>query len=700
MERRFNSHPSHAQRSSSPGFNRDQDSDYQYDGIPKTSEYTYFKKVKESLGKHDHQFRNKESQQELKDIGSCYANGIGKLKEKMKTPNTNDYIGEALRKSTLNCHVGHTKMSAQPEKVILNNRCMSVLPGEERCKSPVEECPAGLKYPRISHHKTIEVLDKDLYLSPPRSALSKHSGSQYLESQIFSVKRQKLCRWAEMTLAGSRNSSSQGYDMLAVLLSRLCPNRNENKGSTAIDDTGCSTVLTELNLSEMRHDDHSHIRESTTPEGESFQCRKLSRQWGGTRSVMHWSALPSCNSEFNKLEYEPFQCRELSILSGGTRGILDWSSELTTSEHESPRSTELSRWSGGTRDKIGWSAFPSYDSELTTSAYESSQCRELSRFGCTERDAMGWSSFASHNSELTTAEYESYESRELSRWSSGLSDIMDWSDFGPYNSSTKCKARLVQHSEAVDNNYASYSVTPKSWLRPIDSPVHLKQERYRYSDWYHHEKQDSFCLQDESSRIVPETLLLDWDFDKEKDEPELGIITASSCVNELHSQIVTPTKHSLHVHASPFPPTALPGEELSSAHFYSLYNDDCGNAISYFVNDPQSTPFKVFSEKRHLDCSFLFPVVLNISEGDILTSFPLPGHSTLYSGRSAYSIQSHKAWNLGSSNPIQINFQEVSDSHEEHIFDRMIGGPLLLKDSSGARSDEKPFIGHNDEWEM
>ncbi|CAH9129442.1 unnamed protein product [Cuscuta epithymum] len=684
MKRRFSSHPSHAQRSSSPGFNREQDSDYQYgkgkekrvrftdvdsecarnnrsDGIPKTSEYTYFKKVKESLGKHDHQFRNKESQQELKDIGSCYANGLGKLKEKMKRPNTDDYIGV------------------------------------------MQECPVSLKYPCFSHHKTVEVLDKDLYLSPPRSALSKHSGSQYLESEIFSVKRQKLCRWAEMALAGSRktrNSSSKEYDMLAVLLSRLCPNSNESNGSTATDDTGCSPVLTGLYLSEMRHDDHSHIRESTTPEGESFQCRELSRQWGGTRSVMHWSALPCCNSEFNKLEYEPFQCRELSILSGGTRGILDWSSELTTSEHETLRSTELSRWSDGTRDKMDWSAFASYDSELTTSAYESFQCRELSRFGCAERDAMGWSSFASHNSELTTAEYESYGSRELSRWPSGLSDIMDWSDFGPYSSSTKCKARTVQHSEAVDNNNASYSVTPKSWLRPIDSPVHLKHERYRYSDWCHHEEQDSFCLQDESSRIVPETLLLDWDLDKEKDEPELGIITASNCVNKLHSQIATPTKHSLHVHASPFPPTALPGEELNSAHFYSLYHDDCGNAISYFVNDPQSTPFKVFSEKRHLECSFLFPMVLNISEGDILTSFPLPGHSTLYSGRSAYSTQSHKAWNLGSSNSIQINFQEAPDSHEEHIFDRMIGGPLLLQDSSGARSDGKPFIGHYDEWEM
>ncbi|VFR00546.1 unnamed protein product [Cuscuta campestris] len=369
-----------------------------------------------------------------------------------------------------------------------------------------------------------------------------------------------------MSFAGTENLTSKGCDMLPLLLSRLSPNGNENKRSRTTFNTGCSPVLPELDLSEMRHD-HSNKRE------------------------------------------------------------------------------------------------------------------------------------------LTTSEFELFQSRELSRWFGATRDMLDWPDFASYNYFSKFDAKTIPHSEVVDHCQASYRVKDTSLLKQIGSPVHLNYEGYGYSDWYyHHEEPEKFCLRDESPRREAETLLLDWDFDKEKDEPETAIITASSSEHITHSQVVTPSllpDHSLHVCALPFHLTTLP-RELNSSPSSSLYNEDHGNGVSYFLDDLQYTPDKCFGEKRNLDYdAFLLPVVLNVSEWNILTAtgFPWHEHFSQHCYRSRYGTEPEKAWNMGCLNSRRIDFQEASESHElpscnfQTSFDGKIGHPLLLEDSTGAKSDNEPFIG-------
>lgn len=60
-------------------------------GIPKTSEYAFFKKVMEGAIQRNPHSLNKESERKLKDAGHCYPNILHKEKEKLKKSKTNDY---------------------------------------------------------------------------------------------------------------------------------------------------------------------------------------------------------------------------------------------------------------------------------------------------------------------------------------------------------------------------------------------------------------------------------------------------------------------------------------------------------------------------------------------------------------------------------------------------------------------------------
>ncbi|XP_031111130.1 uncharacterized protein LOC116015242 [Ipomoea triloba] len=158
--------PSNVQCSSGSGFARGRDSDFRYvkskakrvrfadvnrapisnnisddfstgfeatrdprSGIPKTSEYAFFKKVMEGAIQRNQHSLNKESERKLKDAGHCYPNILRKENEKLKKSKTNDYT---------------SSMSSRP---------------------------------RISHPKNVTTLDQNLQLSP--QAALKCSGSNF-----------------------------------------------------------------------------------------------------------------------------------------------------------------------------------------------------------------------------------------------------------------------------------------------------------------------------------------------------------------------------------------------------------------------------------------------------------------------------------------------------------------------------------------
>ncbi|XP_019165755.1 PREDICTED: uncharacterized protein LOC109161719 [Ipomoea nil] len=710
---------------SSTGFEATRDP--QSSGIPKTSEYAFFKKVMEGAIQRNQHSLNKESEQKLKDGRHCYPNILHKEKEKLKKCKTNDYTSKALRKSNmLNCHIGDINLSVQSEKVSLNNQCPFVSPENGRCKSP------GMSSrPRISHPKNVTTLDQNLQLSP--QVALKFSDSHCLASEVFSAKRQKLRLWAETALSGTENFSSKGYDMVTLLLSRLSPGLNENKGSKHKDNTGCSPVLTESDPSEMRH-------------------------------------------------------------------------------HQSYRI------------------------------------------------------------DLTEPEYETCQSSELPSWSIGTIEIfpVDCPAFASDNCFTKYNANTVSHNEMVDNSHGSKSETTKRLLKHIDSPVHLLFGRSGFTDRYHLMEPDSFYSLDESPKREPQTLLLDWDFDNEKDEPEITLdveccedkinspiatlrdsdfhksidtghntmtlcsrrepqallldwdfdkerdepeiainadycedkmdlqivtlrdadlqksmetghntmalcsrrehhallldwdfderdkpeiaINADCCEDKMDLQIVTLrdadlhksidtghntmalcssslfSDHSPHLCVLPdFHSTSLQ-EELYTRDFgrnlqyneYAITDPDClsaeyldpeeygysGNAISYFLDYPWDGPVQVFSEKCHLNSNaFLLPMAPNNSEWNSLlaTGFSRRNHSSQHSYRSAYT-KLEEAWNLGSSNSTVVDFRgEAFDFYEQPIcnfqtsFNRMLGCPLLLKDSICARSEEGTYLGSSNE---
>nr|GMD61095.1 uncharacterized protein LOC109161719 [Ipomoea batatas] len=632
--------PSNVQCSSGSGFARRRDSDFRYEdkiaqmvrvraytpGIPKTSEYAFFKKVMEDAIQRNQHSLNKEIERKLKDAGHCYPNILHKEKEKLKKSKTNDYTSKALSKSNmLNCHIGDINLSVQSEK-----------------------------------------------------------------------------------------------------------------GSKLKGNTGCSPVLTESDPSEMRHHQSYRI-DLIEPEYETCQSSELPSWSIGTREIIpvDWPAFAS-DSCFTKYNANTVSHNEMVDNNHGSKSE---TTKRLLKQIESPVHLLFGR--SGFTDRYHLMEPDSFYS------LDESPKRE------TQILLLDWD-FANEKDEPEiTLDVDCCEDKINSQiatlWDSDLHKSIDTG----HNTMTLCSRREPQ-ALLLDWDFDKESDEPEIAINAAYCEDKMDLQIVTLSDA---DLQKSIDTGDNTmalcSRREHQALLLDWDFD-ERDEPEIAI-NAHCCEDKMDLQIVTLrdadihesintghntmalcssslfSDHSPHFCMLPdFHSTSLQ-EDLCTRDFernleykeYTITEPGClsslydaeyldpeeygysGNVISYFLDYHRDSPVQVFSEKCHLDSNaFLLPMEPNSSEWNSLlaTGFPRPNHSSQHSYRSAYTTQLEEAWNLGSSNSTVVGFRgEAFDSYEQPTcnfqtsFDRMLGCPLLLKDSSCARSEEGTYLGSSNE---
>nr|GMD64116.1 uncharacterized protein LOC109161719 [Ipomoea batatas] len=495
--------PSNVQCSSSSGFARRRDSDFRYvkskakrvrfadvnrapisnnisddfstgfeatrdprSGIPKTSEYAFFKKVMEDAIQ-----RNQESERKLKDAGHCYPNILHKEKEKLKKSKTNDYT---------------SSMSSRP---------------------------------RISHPKNVTTLDQNLQLSS--QAALKLLDSQCLESEVFSEKRRKLRQWAETTLSGTENFSSKGFDMVTLLLSRLSPGLNENKGSKLKGNTGCSPVLTESDPSEMRHHQSYRI-DLIEPEYETCQSSELPSWSIGTREIIpvDWPAFAS-DSCFTKYNANTVSHNEMVDNNHGSKSE---TTKRLLKQIESPVHLLFGR--SGFTDRYHLMEPDSFYS------LDESPKRE------TQILLLDWD-FANEKDEPEiTLDVDCCEDKINSQiatlWDSDLHKSIDTG----HNTMTLCSRREPQ-ALLLDWDFDNEKDEPEITL-DVDFCEHKinSQIATLWDSDLHKSINTGHNTMTLCSRREPQALLLDWDFDKESDEPEIAI-NAAYCEDKMDLQIVT-----------------------------------------------------------------------------------------------------------------------------------------------------------------
>ncbi|XP_031114264.1 uncharacterized protein LOC116017770 [Ipomoea triloba] len=578
--------------------------------------------------------------------------------------------------------------------------------------------------------------------------------------------------------------------MVTLLLSRLSPGLNENKGSKLKGNTGCSPVLTESDPSEMRHHQSYRI-DLIEPEYGTCQSNELPSWSIGTREIIpvDWPAFASDNC-FTKYNANTVSHNEMVDNNHGSKSettkrllkqidspvhLLFGRSGFTDRYHlmepdsfysldESPKretqillldwdfdnekdEPEITLDADCCEDKINSQIATLWDSDLHKSIDTGHNTMTL----CSRREPqallLDWNFDNEKDEPEITLDADCCEDKINSQiatlWDSDLHKSIDTG----HNTMTLCSRREPQ-ALLLDWDFDKESDEPEIAINYCEDKMDLQIVTLRDADL-----QKSIETRDNTmalcSRREHQALLLDWDFD-ERDEPEIAI-NADCCEDKMDLQIVTLRDADIHRSINTGHNTmALCSSSLFSDHsphfcmlpdFHStsLHEELCrdfernleykeytitepgclsslfdaeyldpeeygysGNVISYFLDYHQDSPVQDFGEKCHLDSNaFLLPMEPNSL---LATGFPRPNHSSQHSYRSAYTTQLEEAWNLGSSNSTVVGFRgEAFDSYErptcnfQTSFDRMLGCPLLLKDSSCARSEEGTYLGSPNE---
>ncbi|KAH6771292.1 hypothetical protein C2S52_016095 [Perilla frutescens var. hirtella] len=199
-------------------------------GAPKTSEFAYFRKVKDASVKGQFRALHKENEQ-LKSSKISYL-----LRE-------TDKACEKLDPSMKDLDFSNAGESTGP-----SGHKFSISPPVTNCDESYEIRKKELihqtkKRPPLLT-ETVTPVGESLFSSLPNQA-TKQSENQCSEKGIFSEKRERLRQWvAHTTSSEVEKRHEKGSDLVSFLLCRLIPKGNENNESSKGDADNSSKFLT------------------------------------------------------------------------------------------------------------------------------------------------------------------------------------------------------------------------------------------------------------------------------------------------------------------------------------------------------------------------------------------------------------------------------------------------------------------------
>ncbi|KAL3517763.1 hypothetical protein ACH5RR_020352 [Cinchona calisaya] len=158
---------------------------------PKTSEYAFFKKLKE-------------------DIGGYYVND-----RKTETSIPSNISKSERERPTNQFSLLSSPTQAKPDNV-----------SELNSRDEYKENKQRSSLPCVNH---VTPQRKNFAAVSPFSSVSNNSGNPYAGTGIFSVKRQKIRQLVANTFPAVGDCSAKGFDLVSLLISRLFPNGNEDE---------------------------------------------------------------------------------------------------------------------------------------------------------------------------------------------------------------------------------------------------------------------------------------------------------------------------------------------------------------------------------------------------------------------------------------------------------------------------------------
>ncbi|GFP91075.1 hypothetical protein PHJA_001251500 [Phtheirospermum japonicum] len=188
---------------------------------PKTSEFAYFRKVKNGAV-HGH------SRSLHKESGNS------------KRPKTNNLVAETSgafstpnkpSRKKFNISVSGERAGPSDHNILLTPRVSKYDEPDQRKQTDKGEKGSSLLFENVTP------VGQSSFSSPLHGA-SENSENEYDEKGIFSAKRHRLRQWAAQTLFSEEAEKvhPKGFDLVTALMSRLFPKDNENNNNSSNED--------------------------------------------------------------------------------------------------------------------------------------------------------------------------------------------------------------------------------------------------------------------------------------------------------------------------------------------------------------------------------------------------------------------------------------------------------------------------------